>query len=463
MSQRKGCVGKRARRGCCVGSRWQIAAVLALGIGVAGCTPNAPVQPNIVLISIDTVRADHLSTYGYARKTSPRISEFASNGVLFERAISQAPWTLPSMATLHTSLYPTQHGAVGALTRMRPDLTTLAEILRQHGYLTIGIVSHIFVSKSFGFAKGFDLFDQSNALGHQAVTSPVLTRLALRSFRAPRDGPVFLWVHYFDPHFDYYRHPEYRFAEGERGRFSDPVLLPGVPGRPMTPPINEDELAYVVGVYDEEIAFTDHWIGELLAGIENTDDPRPTLVILTADHGEYFLERGRFGHDKDVYEELVHVPLVISGAVPRKLRGVRVVAPVEVASVARTIMGIAGITEQPFQGVDLLDVARGEPAPRYVYSECIDSWEVGHGKFAVVAGKHKLIHRLASNSYELYDLEAEPAEGRNLFDAPELRSVRGELLPVLKAFARQVKGESKRISLSKEERERLRALGYLAE
>jgi arylsulfatase A-like enzyme len=426
------------------------------------------VQPNIVLISIDALRADHLSTYGYPRKTTPFISQLASDGVLFERAISQAPWTLPSMATLHTSLYPTQHGAIGATTRLRSSLPTLAEILRQHGYLTIGIVSAIFAGKKFGFAKGFDSFDESNALGPDAVTSPALTRLALRGFHSRRDGPVFLWVHYFDPHFAYVRHPEYRFAEGERGRFSDPVLTQeGEPGLPIASPINEDELAHLtthlIRVYDEEIAFTDHWVGKLLAGIEHTDDPRPTLVILTADHGEYFLERGRFGHGIDVYEELIHVPLVVSGAVPPELRGVRVAAPVEVASVARTIMGIAGIAEQPFQGVDLLDVARGEPTPRYAYSAGSGAWVAGHRTFAVVAGKHKLIHRLASDSHELYDLEADPGERRNLFDAPELRSLRDELLPVLKAFALKVKSETEEISLSEEERERLRALGYGAE
>ena len=128
-------------------------------------------QPNLVLITVDTLRADHLGCYGHSRPTSPRIDRLAESGLLFERAIAPAPWTLPSVATLHTSLFPREHGALRAKSPLRPELTTLAEVLRDVGYSTIALVTHLFVSRRYGFEQGFHTFDESLMQGHDSVTS----------------------------------------------------------------------------------------------------------------------------------------------------------------------------------------------------------------------------------------------------------------------------------------------------
>ena len=166
--------------------------------------------------NIDTLRADHMEAYGYDRRTAPVFDRLASSGVRFQHALSQAPWTLPSMASLHTSLYPSQHGAVGADTALPQAAETLAERLGTLGYHTVAVVSHEFITANHGFAQGFDVFDESNVVGHEAVTSTDLTLTALARLGGMSE-PFFLWVHYFDPHFTYVRHSKFSFADGYEG------------------------------------------------------------------------------------------------------------------------------------------------------------------------------------------------------------------------------------------------------
>ena len=185
-------------------------------------------QPNVLLITVDTLRADHLDAYGYPRATAPAITELARSGVRFAAAVSQAPWTMPSMASVHSSLYPSQHGAVEAETALPGTADTLAKYLRAVGYHTVAVTSHTFVDREHGFAQGFDVFDESNILGHDAVTSESLTRAALAHLENVR-GPFFLWVHYFDPHFTYVRHSNVGFADGYEGPLQG-SLTAGRPG-----------------------------------------------------------------------------------------------------------------------------------------------------------------------------------------------------------------------------------------
>jgi choline-sulfatase len=167
--------------------------VLSTSVAISAEAPDE--RPNIILVTVDTLRADHVESYGYERATTPALASLASKGIVYERAIAQAPWTLPSMASLHTGLYPAEHGAVHYDTRLPSEHRMIAQALRRSGYHTIGVVSHVFVDRRRGFAKGFDRFDESQIKAHDAVTSDELTRLALRKLERKLVEPFFLWVH----------------------------------------------------------------------------------------------------------------------------------------------------------------------------------------------------------------------------------------------------------------------------
>jgi arylsulfatase len=438
------------------------AAAFAAMLGAIACGGVSEVPkttPNIILVTVDTLRADHLDVYGYERPTGPSIARLASRGVRFSRALSQAPWTLPSMASVHSSLYPIQHGAFAAESALPEAAQTLAERLAAVGYRTVAVVSHEFVSAKHGFIQGFEVFDESNVLGHDAVTSRASTMTALAQMEQI-EGPFFLWVHYFDPHFTYVRHAEFGFADGYEGELPDEItsghLAAG--GRDRT---SAADTEFAVAVYDEEIAHTDRWIGTLVSGISDRYSADENVFILTADHGEYFRERGRFFHGKDVYGELVDVPLVIAGAVDEQLHGAVVDVAVETRSIPRTVMGLLGLSPAGFDGVDLLDVARGGDALPAI-AEGSHAFGEDERTVGVVFDGWKLIHRLDDDGYELYDLGADPGERNDLFaelGAGNERFVALKLrLDELRDLPRL---EPQALGLTPEAIERLRALGYI--
>ncbi len=432
-----------------------VAAVVATACG--GATTPAP-RPNIVLVTVDTLRADHMDAYGYDRGTAPVFARLAAAGVRFEHALSQAPWTLPSMASVHTSLYPSQHGAVTAETALPAAAETLAERLGALGYSTVAVVSHEFITAEHGFAQGFDVFDESNVVGHEAVTSTDLTRTALARLGGVSE-PFFLWVHYFDPHFAYVRHPRFGFADGYEGGLPD-QLTAGRLTQVERRSVDAADLAYINAVYDEEIAHTDEWVGKLWDGLETRYGEGNNVLIFTADHGEYFLERGRFFHGKDVYDSLVRVPLLIAGAIDEELRGRVVAQTVEIRSIPKTVLGMLGAPADGFGGVDLLDIARGgdnEPS----FAEGSYAFGIDQRKRAVVRDGWKLIHRLDDDDYELYELASDPHERNDRYGAEMDGVVVARLKELLAEFVDLPRLQPQPVGLSPAEIERLRALGYI--
>jgi len=180
-----------------------LASTIAFNVALLPRGPGSSSGKNVVLITIDTLRADHLKSYGYNRPTAPNVDALAKEGILFQRAIAQAPWTLPSMATLHSSLYPSQHGAYRYSFRMHERVMTLAEHFKNENYRTIGVVSHTFVNSTYGFAQGFDVFDESHIMQQSGVSSDKISTAAVTYIRRSKDKRFFLWLHYFDPHYDY--------------------------------------------------------------------------------------------------------------------------------------------------------------------------------------------------------------------------------------------------------------------
>jgi arylsulfatase A-like enzyme len=439
-------------------------AIIAIELVTAwGFSEPAESAPNIVLITVDTFRADHLGSYGYHRATSPQLDELAARGVRFDRAWSQAPWTLPSMATAHTSLYPSQHRAVEAETSLSREWVTLAEVFQNAGYRTLAVVSHLFVGSRLGFDQGFDVFDESNALGDDAVTSPQITVTALKALSREKlkSRPFLLWVHYFDPHFSYVRQRKFGFADGYRGTLRPPIQASKL--KELEQESQPSDIAFIESIYDEEVAFTDEWIGQLVRGVNVSVGERPTFFFVTGDHGEYFMEHERLGHGRDVYEELIRVPLIVAGDLDPALQGRVVKETVELASLARTITRLAGLNPERFGGEDLLGLARSGGEPRLSFSEGIYAWGSEDRKLGVVSRDGwKMIHNLDRETFELYHLGDDPGELTNLWGAEDADAVAAgnRLQSALREFDLQSERPAATIELTDEERVQLRALGY---
>jgi len=437
-------------------------ALAGSGSGCSSEPPLPPLRPDIVLVSLDTVRADHLEPYGYERETTPNLSTLASEGILFRRAISQAPWTLPSMASMHTGLYPSEHGALNNLSPMPMESPTVAELLQANGYRTQAVVSHVFVGRKYGFGRGFDTIDENHVPGHDGVSSQALTETALALFREPTDAPSFLWVHYFDPHYTYIRHAEHGFATGERGRFEEYIRFDTPDGEELHD-VTPEELEYMKAVYDEELAHTDVWVGALLDGVRESARDRPVLFLVTADHGEAFMERGVLGHGKTVHDELVRVPLVIGGDLTGKLRGAVVEPAVETRSIAATILAMAGIEHHAIPGADLIAIAEGEPAPEFVYSEGSYARGADRRKLSVESGPWKLIVQLEDESTQLFNLETDASETSEVEPGPKSEAIREKLADAItlqRLIFATAAVNAEEVDLTDEERQKLDDLGY---
>jgi len=417
--------------------------VLAVGsVTMPACTPTSPPRPNILFISIDTLRADHLGTYGYARPTSPRIDEFAKTAVVFEQAHSSASWTLPSLTSLMTSLYSSTHGMKKQESRLDPSFHTLAELLRNAGYDTAMVVSHYFLSSRYGLQKGFTHVDsqllQMDMIA--GITSPQITEKGVEWIRekaAVRDGmPWMLWLHYFDPHDKYLPHPGYSEKFG------------------MTREID---------LYDGEIAFTDDYVGRVLDELARSKLDDDTIVVVVADHGEEFMDHGNTRHGFNLYEETVRVPFMIRAPGFHPTRVEPVIASVDLMP---TLLELAGVTtDYPVEGRSLVPLLRGESEPeREAVSEVY--WQDKQDMKSLRKGAWKYIdHKLDTQKLDLlFAIPLDPGENDDLSstDHSTTSAMHDELARRL-TRAREMSnayGRSEMSPSSPAEAARLKALGY---
>ncbi|MCI0732847.1 MAG: sulfatase-like hydrolase/transferase [Methylococcaceae bacterium] len=325
---------------------------------------------NVLLISVDTLRADHLSGYGYPRKTSPNIDALALEGTKFVRAHSQAPWTLPSHGTMMTSLYPSSHGArfknnfrfldMFYVNRLDERNLTLAEVLKTAGYRTGALTSVNWLSSEFGFGQGFDTLDMNS----RANSAPVLVDKAIEWISANPDKPFFLFVHFFDVH--NYKSPQQydtRYRQGDyHGKIKDDRL-----GNVIANTFNSlspDDIAYLVAKYDGAINYVDAELGRLFRTFRNNNFYDNTLIVLASDHGEEFWDHGGTGHGFTLYEEQLHVPMIIKppSAFPVTTR--QPDALVGIIDIAPTILDYLGISRpDTYEGISLREIIEGDSAP----------------------------------------------------------------------------------------------------
>ncbi len=383
---------------------------------------------NVIVVGIDTLRPDHLGCYGYERETSPNIDEFAAGGVLFENALSQAPWTAPSFATVFTSLYPSQHGSMDVNSRIRESVPTLATMLKQRGYATGAIINAPALKPEFGLSRGFDFYDMTPLDGRRGDGT---TRDALAWIDKVRGGPFFMFVHYFDPHIPYGPPAGYDdlFHKGYRGRIKNPFDIEGFSKSrdrlfEEMKELTADDWAEIIDLYDGEIVYVDEAFGALMRGLKDRGLTENTVVILLGDHGEEFFEHGGFEHGHTLYDELIHVPLIVS--LPGRIgEGARVRNQVRLLDVTPTVFDLLGL-EPPahFEGVSLVPYLTGGGSverragsllpPHIAFAEAI---RLGAEKKSVTAQPNKLIYNLITCGREFYNVAEDPGETHDLIAA----------------------------------------------
>jgi arylsulfatase A-like enzyme/Flp pilus assembly protein TadD len=427
---------------------------LLLQCGLAASAPPVQAATNVILITIDTVRADHLGCYGATNVQTPVLDGLARDGVVFDRAISQVPLTWPSHAAILTGTYPFQNG-VQDFTGQPLDerFRSVAQVFKQQGYTTGAVVSAFVLDRNWGLARGFDFYDDAfSAEAFQQKDIGLVDRKAgesvtraLRWFnedwmrKAPR-RPFFFWLHLYDPHSPY--DPPEPFRTQYRGH-----------------------------LYDGEIAYADHELGRLINWLKRNRLYDRSLIVFLSDHGESLGDHGEKEHGFFVYDSTVHIPLIVKPPAGSGVRLGRVTRPVETIAIAPTMVRFARVKnlgakstdrrniEKQFQSVGLLDGDTGDDA---AYSESFYSFS-SFGWSPLHALETSRYHYIEAPVPELYDVVADPREKNNL--ASQQTATVAVLKDKLQSRLRQnpFKPEERGNSgLSPDALEKLRALGYVA-
>jgi arylsulfatase A-like enzyme len=428
---------------------WVIALLAVFSVG--GCSKTPPRPSDIILVTLDTTRRDHLGAYGYHRPVSPHLDAFAIGADVYTRAYSSASWTVPAHASIFTGLHSSDHGAhmtpgSGMADRLRADVPTLAEQLHGRGYATGAIVGAHTMHEETGFARGFDLYDAP--AGTDALSSrraDVLTSRALSWLDQQEARPVFLFVNYFDPHMPYW--PSAACHE----RFARGVAPHGkTPGKWHRRPLDEN-----LQLYDAEICFMDEQFGVLLEGLKERRRLRNALVIVVADHGETFDPVKGITHGTTLNEELIRVPLLVKH--PGQTRGARVDEVFETRKLSQTVLAAAkALATEPAgddddaQELAISELWHGDPKRPNPVRRALISWPL---KLVVPPGG-------VPGASRLYDLSASAAETTDL--ATKRAQERETLEALLAAWvARRDIVAGSPVELDPAMVEKLRALGYL--
>ena len=421
---------------------------MALAIGLVlqvSCGPRgAENMPPVLLISIDTCRADYLGCYGYQMATTPNIDAFAQDALLFSQVLSPVPLTLPAHCSIMTGRYPPGHGVHDNMTyHLAAGQTTLAEILLDQGYSTAAVTGAFVLDSQFGLNQGFteydDRFEPQPGAGvadlNQRRAGDVTAR-ATRWLEHHCDEPFFLFLHYYDPHAPY--DPPAPFAQ----RFAE-------------------------NLYAGEIAYTDHCVGEVLEKLKALERYEESLIIITADHGEGLGDHGEAGHDFFIYESTVRVPLIVK--LPGRQQPLRIEDRVSLSDVVPTVLGALGRPIPPnIDGEDLSGYQESRRAggmERELYCESLTPTSyAGSPLLGIVMDRWKYIE---APRPELYDLLHDPQETRNLAAEDPARADYmcrrlQEQLVKLTSDPQDASVDECRTALDPAARERLASLGYLS-
>ena len=374
-----------------------------------GNTPTAVDKPNVILIIIDTLRADHLNCQGYHRETSPALDSLAASGTRWENCQAQAPWTLPSTATIFTGLSARQHGTgrrPNGDHRLHSEVPIIPTIFSNAGYRTCGIFNVVLLNENYGFSRGFDYYSSTdNGGGRAALTVDEF----LQWLESDSDERPFLAVlHFFDVHNPY--DPPSPF---DRFYFPDDTLNLsdweiGEEGQILHP----EYLEHYLSRYDGEIKWLDSELRRLFSELRMRGYADSTIIMVTADHGEEFLEKGWVGHGGQLYQELIHVPLMVSG--PGIPTGEVITETAALFDILPTLLSICSIEDTTrFEGVDLFSQDAKNPRPLPASQLMFRGQMLGGTPIAVVvygSMKGLVIRKRSTDSYYMFDLINDPGE-----------------------------------------------------
>lgn len=431
-----------------------------LAAAVSCGAPSPP--PHVLIVSIESLRADEVGHRVDGEAVAPTLSELAEQGTSYRHAISPAPWTTPSMMSMITGLPAPAHGVEEHDRALAGSVETLAERFKAAGYQTAAFMPAATLRASFGFDRGFDVFDYED-FGHERVSSPKLIGKVIHRLEQWSAEPAFIWVHLWDPHYNYRPRPPYdaRFRRGVEPTSQNVQALKWT-RNPVTP----DEATFLRGQYQGEIAYTDRYVSDLIDALERLELRDRTVLAVLGDHGESFLEHGWLGHTNRVDETNVHVPLSLIG--PGVSAGGRVDEPVSIGALGATLLDLAGLDPSGFGKLGPL------PQPRRAAGETDDAAAGGVLTQTLRRGcltgfyRDDLKYVLDQCTCEdaLFDLSADPGEANDLSDErPELVA---EMRRALADRLREVKGwEVPQAELGEEDRRQtlsaLKALGYISE
>jgi choline-sulfatase len=405
-------------------------------------TPSAhPVRPNVILITMDTLRADHVGCYGAKDLETPTLDALAHDGVVFERAIAQVPLTWPSHAAILTGTYPFQNGVQDFTGHpLDPRFRSIAQSFRQAGYATGAVVSSFVLDRSWGLARGFDFYDDAfSAAAFQQKDLGLVDRKAQESVthalhwldKTPR-RPFFLWLHLYDPH------SPYDPPEPYRARYHDHL-------------------------YDGEIAYADHELGRLIIWLKSHRLYDSALIVFVSDHGESLGEHGEQEHGFFIYDSTIRVPLIVKAPALSHVKPGRRAEPVQTIAIGPTVLRLAGIhdaIEKQFQTGHLPQ--EGEEGDNEAYSETFYPFS-SFGWSPLHSLQTSRYHYIEAPKAELYDVGQDPEEENNLAaQQPATVAVLKEKLHQLLTHDPFSSKDSGTTNLSPNAQEKLRALGYVA-
>ena len=452
-------------------------AVIFLGACTAETVPDSgPARPaNVVLIVVDTLRMDHTSLDGYERDTTPFLAELVSDGATsFSQFRASAPWTKPSVASLFTGLDPLGHGVLQHPDRLHSSYNTLAEVYQKAGYQTAGFQTNLLLSSAFGFDQGFDSYNENHLVGHSQSTGAELNGAVAKWLDDERDPelPYFLYIHHFEPHFDYLRSGEEWVANYD-GPLTGSESMEQLIG--ATDKLRNEEFRFLASRYDAEIKYQDQLLRELWGEFGSRSLQDDVVLVITADHGEEFGDHGDLAHQYKMYDELLRVPLVIRSGIDTGL----VFAPGEeqrpqgLRDLGATLLRLTGVAPnfhgQPFALEGSLKREVSEYEPSLAHTIYFDDLRQARRREMLVSGDWKLIRQEGGAGHpervQLFHLSDDPSEKHNR--AEELPDVvrkleselRAKLLRNEEVFQPDRKPEA--TQLSDELLQRLADLGYL--
>ena len=409
----------------------------------------------VILISIDTLRRDHVGVYGYGKPTTPTLDALAKAGLLAEDAVSVSSWTLPAHLSMLTSVLPGTHGGTDMKRGFNRSVPSVAEMLKARGVTTHAVTSHLYVSKTYGLDAGFDSMNFRQDRPAENVANHAMDLVDRFG-----DRPFFLFLHFYDPHWHYAPPPdvlkifESSYAGRMTGNLRDFQKL-------RADEVLPEDLAHLLALYDGEIRYTDNEIGRLMTHLSETGLLGNTLMVVTSDHGEEFLEHGSWEHQKTLYEEVIRVPLVVSGPGVASRRETR---PVSLLDIAPTILDFLSVDPAPsMKGLSLLGPLTDS---REMYGETdhtIDGTRLLFLRGGARSWKAILRSDLVKQEErpsEWYDLAKDPREMTN---QPPTESLRSSIEARARDTALKSRSTSRSVpvELSSEQKEKLRALGYI--